>query len=238
MNNKVSLYIYRFLEEKTLVPTAWLDKGELESFSKMSSAKRRTEFLNSRFLIKSILSNVYQITEPRILKNAKGKPYVTGIKFNISHSQDCLVLAVSKDSELGVDVELSEGKRFFGEIAQQYFSDKECATIFSSSSLTKQQKVFKRLWALKEAYVKAFNGVVSKKSLAIHFDLPKKNVDKAPTSKSITFFLNEKLNVALCVVKKIKTSDLDVYEVKNVSSQDSLPELKVRKSPLKFIRIS
>jgi phosphopantetheinyl transferase len=234
MNKKVSLYIYRFSEEKTLKPAAWLDEQELESFAKMSSTKRKTEFLHSRFLIKSILRSTHHFIEPRILKNAQGKPYVTGLEFNISHSQNCLVLALSQKLVLGVDVEISEGKRFFGEIAQQYFSEKECATIFALSSTLKQQNIFKRLWALKEAYVKAFDGVVNKKSLAIHFDLLKKKIDRSPTRKGLTFFLNEKLNVAVCVVGKIKTTDLEVLEVKMAATQ----ELTIRKSALKFIRIS
>jgi Phosphopantetheinyl transferase len=88
-----------------------------------------------------------------IQKNPYGKPYCSNydfIHYNLSHSNEWIVCAVSS-SEVGIDVQvivefgLNIAKRFFSKDEYKYLSNcsKEC-----------RNRMFTKLWTLKESYVK------------------------------------------------------------------------------------
>jgi len=230
MNSPLSLYIYRFSERTVLDPQSFLDQDELLAYSKMGADKRRAEFLHGRFLIKSALTNFHGLKKVSIKKNSNGKPFIKGLKFNLSHSQDFMVLAVSKDYDVGVDIEMSGDKKFFKKVAEQYFSATENKYILSASTPALQQKRFKNLWCLKEAYIKAMSGKLSTHALKISFDLKNGKIENLPTKKPVQFFLNKKMNLAVCAVGK---SSLHVHTLKLAKNQ----ELQVQESSIKFIQI-
>ena len=231
MNNKTALYLYSVSKATLPEPEEVLSADELEHFQKMSSDKRRHEFLHGRLLIKSILKNIYGVKKPKILKKKSGKPYVRGFKFNLSHSNDFLALAVSKDVEVGVDIEQSGPKKHFLKIAEQYFSATENEFIHKGSSIEKQEWRFKNLWCLKEAYIKAVGGVVNKKNLRISFDIAKKCIEHSPEKRSIEMHLNQDLHLTVCTVGKSK---MQVHEVTFAANH----KLCLAKSKLKFISLS
>lgn len=94
--------------------------------------------------------------------NEYGKPYlkdVENVYFNVSHSGDWVVCAVS-DQPVGVDVEQIKKNSF--EIADRFFSEKEAKAIQESEV---GQELFYKYWTLKESYVKAEG-----KGMSIPFD--------------------------------------------------------------------
>jgi 4'-phosphopantetheinyl transferase len=93
----------------------------------------------------------------RFSYNDYGKPLLTGdhgLKFNLSHSHEVALVAVTRDAAVGVDVEHVRSDFASEEIARRFFSRLEVETF---SSLPKEEKVaaFFRCWTRKEAYIKA-----------------------------------------------------------------------------------
>lgn len=103
---------------------------------------------SSEFL-KSILNEVYKISNYEIVYNKYHKPYLkdSNLYFNISHDKDTIVLAIS-DKEIGVDIEYLTYKE---EVIKHRFNKKEQLII--KNSLNKEYD-FTRIWVMKEAYLK------------------------------------------------------------------------------------
>jgi 4'-phosphopantetheinyl transferase len=90
----------------------------------------------------------------------RGKPYIKsfqnseGIYFNLAHSQDLAIYAVSCDREIGIDLEYINPKYDVDSIAERYFLPSEQKIIEKLCDRNKYL-AFYRAWTLKEAYGKA-----------------------------------------------------------------------------------
>ena len=90
----------------------------------------------------------------------RGKPAVAGpgsqpaTCFNLSHSQGLTVLAIGKEREIGIDVELMRPEFAGEEIAKRYFSAKEIAELSRLPAELRTEGFF-LCWTRKEAYIKA-----------------------------------------------------------------------------------
>lgn len=117
-------------------------------------------FLISRVLTKSVLADKLGIS-PHLVNiqlQPNGKPFVQGgktIYFNLSHSADVIVLAVTEEGEIGVDVERVnrefEWKRVDSVLALSeidWIQENESTDPFSV-----YQRFF-QIWTLKESYIK------------------------------------------------------------------------------------
>lgn len=86
-----------------------------------------------------------------------GKPALRGeasLAFNVSHSDDFAVLAVTRACALGVDIERCKANRSLVGIARRFFARAEFEA-FEGLAQGQQLDLFYRLWARKEAYLKA-----------------------------------------------------------------------------------
>ncbi|MCA1828185.1 MAG: 4'-phosphopantetheinyl transferase superfamily protein [Myxococcales bacterium] len=81
-----------------------------------------------------------------------GKPYVDGLRFNLSHSGARALIALSVDCEVGADIELPRERRRTDDIARRFFTAGEIARLFASVD---RKAEFFRLWCCKEAFLKA-----------------------------------------------------------------------------------
>ncbi len=72
--------------------------------------------------------------------------------FNISHSRDRLLIAVTSGRAIGIDIEFRRSGINMNAIADRWFSPKERAFF---QTLENPEKGFFDIWAKKEAYVKA-----------------------------------------------------------------------------------
>lgn len=124
--------------------------------------RKQRQFLISHGLLRRILS-VYLGREPAFWNfeiGQYGKPVLSheqnelGLVFNLSHSQSRLAIAISRQGQLGVDVEYSNRKRELTRLAHRYFSAAEIAELCSHTDF-EQEDYFYRYWTLKEAYIKA-----------------------------------------------------------------------------------
>lgn len=119
-------------------------------------------FTAARGLLRAILSR-YLDKAPSDLSfcyNAHGKPsLITAdgedtVNFNVSHSQGLALYAVTRDRNIGIDIERIRTNIACEEIAQRFFSPRETSVLRSLSANIKH-KAFFNCWTRKEAYIKA-----------------------------------------------------------------------------------
>ena len=76
------------------------------------------------------------------------------MEFNLSHSGDFALIAVTQGRKIGVDVERIRQGISSHVIAQQYFSKAEVAEL-QSLPIDQRESAFFTCWTRKEAYIKA-----------------------------------------------------------------------------------
>lgn len=120
---------------------------------------------------------------PMIKYGEHGKPHVEEAGFpyfNLSHSGDCIVLAFSRDQELGVDVERESAHRRHSplELARRFFTLEESSALAMLDE-ARLNTAFMQLWTCKEAVLKALGHGLSFGLDRLHFRLA---ADGAPDS--------------------------------------------------------
>ncbi len=106
-------------------------------------------------LVRFALKKYWNLTSEdyRIDRGEKGKPFIVGVEnvfFNISHSGDYVVCAVS-DREIGIDIEKRTKARM--EVAGRFFHGEEVAQLKMLEE-DKQDQLFFNYWSVKESFLK------------------------------------------------------------------------------------
>lgn len=91
---------------------------------------------------------------PVIVLDEKGKPRLAedALAFNVSHSGTIALIAVSIEGPIGVDVEQHRVIPDIASLARRYFTPREASLVDDDG------REFFRLWARKEAWIKAQGG--------------------------------------------------------------------------------
>ena len=146
----------------------------LSSEEQARAQRLKFEIHQKRFIIshgfkRSVLAKYLAIEPAHIQyqRGDKGKPSLLAadynsqnLKFNLSHTQDIVLLAVTRDAELGVDIEYMDRKTDWEAICQRFFTDPEQQALFSLAK-EKQKSAFYQLWTRKEAYMKVLGSGLS-----------------------------------------------------------------------------
>ena len=148
------------------VAMASLDSAEQEAAARIKAERRLNEFVYARHFAKHFIAkrlNVL-IREITFKKHPSGKLYLEGdpLYFNITHSGDFIGFAISKELEIGLDIENpTRDSGSLLDIAERYFTEEETAALTSASEEQKKQLFF-NIWTLKEAVLKATgDGIVA-----------------------------------------------------------------------------
>ena len=133
-----------------------LNGEEVERASKFFKPKDAERFVLCRGLLRRILGKALK-REPSSISfnhNEHGKPFLpdTELEFNVSHSRDRLLVAVTAGRSVGVDIEFRRDGVAMNSIAKRWFSPDEQAFLQGSE---KPKETFFDIWAEKEAYMKA-----------------------------------------------------------------------------------
>jgi 4'-phosphopantetheinyl transferase len=89
-----------------------------------------------------------------------GKPFVDGsLYFNLSHSKGVLLIAFSRDHEVGIDVQYKQVIREIDKLSLRFFSKQESDEVLSVVG-DRKIEVFYHIWVRKEAYTKAVGGKI------------------------------------------------------------------------------
>lgn len=140
-----------------------LNREELAQEPRFYFAKDRQRYLVTRALVRTVLSRYISIS-PRewiFTTNAYGRPEIVNeqarnqdMVFNISHTDSLIVLAVTQQRALGVDVENLQAREAAIDIADHYFAAEEVAEL-NAAPRHEQQYRFFEYWTFKESYIKA-----------------------------------------------------------------------------------
>ena len=139
-----------------------LSSDERERALRFHFPLHRRRFAASRGLLRIVLG-AYLDTDPKTLcfrYSDKGKPALGGmhatspLRFNLSHSENVVLLAVTLGREIGVDVEYMRPDLELESIAHRFFSAAECES-FDTIPLAQKRVAFFNCWTRKEAFVKA-----------------------------------------------------------------------------------
>jgi 4'-phosphopantetheinyl transferase len=135
-----------------------LSVQELSKLALFKSQGQANRYLAVRGAVRRILARYLAIksVDLRFEVNAYGKPYLSNaaLFFNISHSNDCLLVAVSDFDQIGVDIERIKTRSNLLGLAKRCFSVDEL-NFWCDLSVDVQMRVFYQFWVRKEAFVKA-----------------------------------------------------------------------------------
>jgi phosphopantetheine--protein transferase-like protein len=124
---------------------------------KLHNSKDQQTTLICHTLLRLILSSRLNKNPDEILYRlgAKGKPELNdnSLFFNISHTTDSFVIAISENFPVGVDLEGLNKHLNYEPIVKRFFSEKEAEYILNTPVESKDR--FFLLWTRKEALLKA-----------------------------------------------------------------------------------
>lgn len=183
-----------------------------------SKVKRR--YLITRAMIRTILSAALgcSLSDFELVVSDKGKPQLLhsdGWQFNLSHSHDVAVLAITRHVQLGVDLEYKPREMRALPIARSYFSEAEI-TLLESLPENEVNECFLSLWTLKEAYLKAVGSGLS------------------GSLKSCRFLLNhQRATIAISVDPPLVKRFIDCWQCEyDIAYQLAITTLSDKKNPL------
>ncbi len=175
MDRSPSPAILSLSNQETHVWRFWLDQPEpsaealaqaLSRDERSRAARFRSKISQRRFnvargFLRAVLGK-YLNVQPEQVEFAytpQGKPYLPrekgqGIAFNLAHSRDVALCAVTRQYAVGVDVEYVHPLSNADQIVERFFSLGE-ARLFESVSPEERQSVFFYAWTRKEACLKA-----------------------------------------------------------------------------------
>jgi 4'-phosphopantetheinyl transferase len=146
----------------------YLSEDEKERAGRFHFSKDQVRFIIVRGILRSILGKCIGMRphELRFRYSSYGKPEIasgdtTGaLHFNLSHSGDLAIIAVSRGSVVGVDIEQKRPGVDIDIVSSRFFSQQEIQ-LLNSIDPAKRDDIFYTYWARKEAFIKALGKGVS-----------------------------------------------------------------------------
>lgn len=138
-----------------------LTSTELAKQQRYKFAKDRHDALITRAFVRDLLSYYADIAPQdwQFEKGNKDKPEIINcplpLRFNISHTKNLIICAVTLEDDIGCDVENTGRNNNVLAIAERYFSSKEIDELFALPEAQQRNRFFD-YWTLKESYIKAW----------------------------------------------------------------------------------
>ncbi len=152
----------RFASEDLGPLAATLSAPERERAERFHFARHRNRFIAGRGALRAIVAQYLQ-TEPNALEfvyGLQGKPALaqpfagSGLQFNLAHSDELALLAVTRAGPIGVDVERVRPLKDAEDLVERFFSKRE-NDLFRTLAPDQKPAAFFNLWTRKEAWLKA-----------------------------------------------------------------------------------
>jgi 4'-phosphopantetheinyl transferase len=147
--------------------SAELDERERARAERFVLERHRRRFTAARGLLRETLAAELAL-DPRALRfeyASHGKPRLAAahggeLSFNLSHSEDRLLIALGRGVELGVDIEGVRDDIDHAAIARRFFSSSEGEALLAQPERSRAAAFF-AIWTRKEAYIKLVGGGLS-----------------------------------------------------------------------------
>jgi 4'-phosphopantetheinyl transferase len=139
-----------------------LATAERDRAARFKFEKDRRLYTVAHAALRSILAGYLNVA-PGDLEfeiGQRGKPRLAptfsndSLQFNLSHSSEVALIAVTREREIGVDVEHVKKEFAFAEVAERYFTTREVSAIRALPQ-DLQRRAFYQCWTSKEAFLKA-----------------------------------------------------------------------------------
>lgn len=140
----------------------WLTRDERQRAWRFRFPEHQRQFTAAHGCLREILSRYLRVTPDRLEfeTGSYGKPYLAGelaadgLTFNLSHSNEIGLVAVSQKRAIGVDIEFIRADLVDEQVARRFFSDRE-VTEYLALPVEQRKDAFFTCWTRKEAYIKA-----------------------------------------------------------------------------------
>jgi 4'-phosphopantetheinyl transferase len=141
---------------------ATLSPLEKERAARFRFEKHRDRFIAGRGLLRATLGKYLQMQPSKLdfLYSERGKPGLSAalagadLKFNLAHTGDLALVAVTRVAPVGVDVERIRKIKDVEDLVERFFSPRE-TRVFKKLSDAEKPPAFFNLWTRKEALLKA-----------------------------------------------------------------------------------
>jgi len=145
---------------------ATLSTEESQRAARFHFPADRDRFIAAHGCLRDILTRYLPLDSGHLSfsNNAYGKPRLStgllrvssehGLDFNLSHSRDFALVAVTVNRRVGVDIEQFREKISREEIARRFFSKREVSELLTLPP-EQREAAFFNCWTRKEAYIKA-----------------------------------------------------------------------------------
>lgn len=164
-----------------------LSEDEVNRAKRFKFPLHQQRFIIARGLLRKILSLYTNIPakDIRFIYGERGKPYISDnrLQFNVSHSHDMAVYALTGPAEIGIDIEKIEPE-FKNSVAKRFFSEQEYQQLMDLPE-NKRTKAFYRIWARKEAIIKLIGQ-------GLYVPLNNFSISSANQAESVSFVYQEK----------------------------------------------
>jgi 4'-phosphopantetheinyl transferase len=134
-----------------------LSVDEKEKANQFMQPLHKRHYIIAHGLLRHYLAQ-YTLLAPSLLQfdtHPNGKPYITNapdVSFNLSHSHEYIMFAITKHHALGMDIEYMKPRPFIG-IAEKMFHPDEVHFLNKSNGYDFIYRFF-YLWSRKEAFIK------------------------------------------------------------------------------------
>ena len=150
-----TIYLPDFINLKSDLEE-FLDSTELDRAERFHKKLDRNRFIICRSILKFVLAahTKLDVKDIYLDYHLNKKPYLAShpwLHFNISHSEDFAVIAISRNM-VGIDIEYISEDFNFTNLLPVIFDDNEISMI---QNTVNKKHVFYTLWTRKEAFVKA-----------------------------------------------------------------------------------
>jgi 4'-phosphopantetheinyl transferase len=150
-----TIYLPNFIDLKSDL-AKFLNSTELDRADRFHKEIDRNRFIICRAILKIVLAVHTKLDVKSIYfdYHFNKKPYLAShpeVCFNISHSEDYAVIALSR-KKVGIDIEYISKDFNFTELLSDVFNENEILTIQNAGN---KKHAFYTLWTRKEAFVKA-----------------------------------------------------------------------------------
>ena len=169
-NNEVHVWLVRTDGGFAHLPAAWeiLSPAERERADRFKFADHRMRYIAAHAALRQILAGYLQ-SDPKRLAfrvGAQGKPDLVltsnqiALTFNLSHSHEAALVAVTLGRAIGVDIEYIKPDFDWDGIVENFFAPGEIARL-KALPRDLQRNTFFTCWTRKESYIKAKGGGLS-----------------------------------------------------------------------------
>jgi 4'-phosphopantetheinyl transferase len=147
---------------------ALLSDAERQRASRFAFDRDRNRFIVARARLRQLLAARLGVgpASVELVYGARGKPALarrfahSGLRFNVSHSNDVAVYAFAPGREVGIDVEAVRVIRDADDIAARFFSRRENEAYLALDPRDRPLGFF-NCWTRKEAFIKALGDGLS-----------------------------------------------------------------------------